>query len=228
MRIFFVVVRLVALGTTVAALISRADCVFATHTCRADNLLSYFTIQSNLAYAGLLLVLSVLGLAGWRERSWMTALRMLITTYLLVSGITFCLLILNAGLSDVPFLVPASSKVLHFVVPAYAIVDFLLNPAKRRLRLAVPLISLIFPVLYGIYTLIRGPATGWYPYVFLDPAWTGSYGAIGFYAAILAALILVLSSGLMLTTRLPSPLASLTHHQRRQIVMANGQPRGTT
>ncbi|TIH40157.1 Pr6Pr family membrane protein [Subtercola vilae] len=206
MRLFFVVVRILALGTVVTALIARADCVFATHTCRADNLLSYFTIQSNLAYAVLLAVLLVLGVAGWRERSWMTAVRMLLTTYLIVSGVTFCLLILNAGLSDIPFLVPASSKILHFVIPAYALIDFLLNPARRRLRWAVLGVSLIFPALYGAYTLIRGPATGWYPYIFFDPAWTGSYAATGFYAAILAALIAAISAGLVATTRLTSPL----------------------
>ncbi|QWT23382.1 Pr6Pr family membrane protein [Subtercola sp. PAMC28395] len=205
MRILFIVLRLAALVTTVSALISRADCVFTTGSCRASNLLSYFTVESNLAFVALLVYLLFHAITKRVEDERLTSVRALVTTYLIVSGITFVFLIVNAGLANYGFLIPTSEKMLHFVVPAYALVDFLLVPGRRRLHWGTALISLGFPLLYGIYTLVRGPAVGWYPYIFLDPQWAGSYSAVAVYAAILAGLIVAVSFALTATSRLPTP-----------------------
>lgn len=189
--------------TTSWALISRADCVFASRTCRATNLLSYFTIQSNIAFAlvtGFLIVCTILGL---RERAWLTTLRMIVTTYLIISGVTFAILVETAGLSDLAFLVPTSSKVLHFVVPVYAIMDFLFLPGRRRLRLRKILWVLVYPLAYTILTAVRGRALNWYPYVFFDPAWVGSYAGVAAYSAVLAGAFLTVAAVLSLASRLP-------------------------
>lgn len=201
-KVLFLVLRVVALATTVLALVSRADCVFASGSCRASNLLSYFTIESNLAFVVLLVLLLARGMHRL-EREWLTVLRALVTAYLVVSGLTFIALIANAGLADYVFLVPTSEKVLHFVVPSYAILDFVFAPGRRRLHWNTVWVSLAFPLLYAAYTLVRGPAVGWYPYIFLDPEWAGSYSVVGVYAAVLAALILAVSAGLIAASRLP-------------------------
>ncbi|RFA10005.1 hypothetical protein B7R54_12920 [Subtercola boreus] len=201
-KVVFLVLRIAALATTVLALVSRADCVFASGGCRASNLLSYFTIESNIAFVLLLVLLLARGLRR-PEREWLTALRALVTAYLVVSGVTFVALIVNAGLADYVFLVPTSEKVLHFVVPSYAILDFVFAPGRHRLHWNTVWVSLGFPLVYGIYTLVRGPAVGWYPYIFLDPQWAGSYAAVGVYAAVLAAVILAVSAALIAASRLP-------------------------
>ncbi|WP_147305895.1 Pr6Pr family membrane protein [Subtercola boreus] len=201
-KVLFLVLRVAALATTALALVSRADCVFASGGCRASNLLSYFTIESNIAFVVLLVLMLARGLRR-PEREWLTALRALITAYLVVSGVTFVALIVNAGLADYVFLVPTSEKVLHFVVPSYAILDFVFAPGRRRLHWNTVWVSLAFPLVYGAYTLVRGPAVGWYPYIFLDPAWAGSYSAVGVYAAILAGVILAVSAALIAASRLP-------------------------
>ncbi|RFA13408.1 hypothetical protein B7R22_12065 [Subtercola boreus] len=202
-KVLFVVLRIAALVTTAVALVSRADCVFASGGCRASNLLSYFTIESNIAFVALLVLMLARGLRR-PEREWLTALRALITAYLVVSGVTFVALIVNAGLADYVFLVPTSEKVLHFAVPSYAILDFVFAPGRRRLHWNTVWVSLLFPLVYGVYTLVRGPAVGWYPYIFLDPAWAGSYSAVGVYAAILAGVILAVSAALIAASRLPA------------------------
>ncbi|RFA19361.1 Pr6Pr family membrane protein [Subtercola boreus] len=202
MKVLFLVLRTAALVTTFLALLSRADCVFASGTCRASNLLSYFTIESNIAFVVLLVLLLARGLHR-AEREWLTVLRALVTAYLVVSGVTFVALIANAGIADYVFLVPTSEKVLHFVVPSYAILDFVFAPGRRRLHWNTVWVSLAFPLVYAAYTLVRGPAVGWYPYIFLDPQWAGSYSAVGVYAAVLAALILLVSAGLIAASRLP-------------------------
>jgi hypothetical protein len=185
------------------ALISRADCIFATHTCRATNLLSYFTIQSNIAFVLLTALLIVCTVLGRPERAWMTTLRVIVTSYLVISGVTFAILIETAGLGDFTFLVPMSSKVLHFVVPVYAILDYLLLPGRRRLRLRVSLWALLYPFAYAILTSVRGRALNWYPYVFFDPEWVGSYVGVVAYAALLACALVAVAGLLSLASRLP-------------------------
>lgn len=204
MRIALLLLRSAALIVSLWALIARADCVFATQTCRADNLLSYFTIESNVAFAVLLATLIVRDLVVKKaETMLITAIRAIITSYLIVSGATFALLLSYSGLGEYSFLVPVSSKVLHFVLPVYALADFLFHPARRKLRWFAPLAALIFPAAYAVYTLIRGHSVGWYPYIFLDPAWVGSYSGVAVYGAGLGGAILLLNFGLVAATRLP-------------------------
>lgn len=204
MRIAFVSIRVVALAVSVWALVARADCVFAPQGCRADNLISYFTIESNIAFAVLLVILISRDIVRRAETALLTTIRAIVTSYLIVSGATFALLMVYSGLSEYPFLVPLSSKVLHFVLPVFAVIDFLVNPARRRLRWLTPLASLIFPGAYAFYTLLRGSSVGWYPYIFLDPSWVGSYAGVAVYGAALGGAILVLNVGLVAITRLPT------------------------
>lgn len=202
-RVIVISARLAALVTTGWALISRADCVFATQTCRATNLLSYFTIQSNIAFALLTTLLIIRAILRVRERAWLTTLRVIITSYLIISGVTFAILMETAGLSDLPFLVPLSSRILHFVVPVYAIIDFLFLPGRLRLPLRVSLWTLIYPFAYAILTVVRGQALNWYPYVFFDPEWVGSYAGVVAYAALLAGALVAVAGVLTLASRLP-------------------------
>ncbi len=49
------------------------------------------------------------------------------------------------------------------------------------------LIWLVYPLLFAVYSLIRGPIVGWYPYPFLDPAHVGGYGVVALYCPGIAA-----------------------------------------
>lgn len=204
-RALIVAVRLAALVTTSWALISRADCVFVTHTCRATHLLSYFTIQSNIAFVALTTFLIVRTILGRSEPIWLTATRAIVTSYLVISGVTFAILLETAGLNDLPFLVPLSSNVLHFVVPVYAVIDVLVMPGRRRMPLRLALWALVYPFVYTILTAVRGQSLGWYPYVFFDPEWVGGYAGVVGYSAVLAVALVAVAGLLALATRLPEP-----------------------
>jgi hypothetical protein len=203
MRMMFLVVRVAALVTALWALISRADCVFATGTCLAANLFSYFTINSNMMLVLVLLIAMYYNALSIHEPEWLTAARALTTTYMIVSGTTFGLLLVNAELLNHLFLVPMSSKVLHFVLPAYALLDFLLVPARHRLHWSVAWLSMIFPFIWAVYTLVRGRLAGWYPYFFLNPDLVGGYQTVLIYSAVVAAFILLISFLVIALSRLP-------------------------
>lgn len=215
MRIVVVAVRACALAVAVWALVSRADCAFVTRTCLGSNLFSYFTVHS-----AVLLILTVLlallhTAAGAPEPGWLTGLRAMATTYTVVSGAVFGVLLANAELFGHLFLVPLSSQVLHFVLPVYAVADFLLAPGRRRLRWASTWASTVFPALWALYTLVRGRLVGWYPYFFLDPDLVGGYRAVGTYALGLSVLILAVSFLTVAATRLPAVPAGSAHGRLR-------------
>ncbi|WP_035769034.1 Pr6Pr family membrane protein [Arthrobacter castelli] len=203
MRMLFLIVRVAALVTGLWALMWRADCVFATGTCLAANLFSYFTIHSNIMLVLVLMIAMYYGASSIHEPEWLTAARALTTTYMIVSGTTFGVLLVNADLLNHLFLVPLSSKVLHFVLPAYAVLDFLLVPARHRLHWSIGWLSMIFPLIWTVYTLIRGRLAGWYPYFFLNPDLVGGYRTVLIYAGVLAAFILLVSFIVVALSRLP-------------------------
>lgn len=197
-----VLVRALALAVALHALVSRAHCA-VSGTCSGSNLFSYFTIHSVVMVVLSVLAALLLTALGRSEPVWLTVGRALATTYMLVSGIVFALLLFNASLFDYLFLVPLSSKVLHFVLPVYAALDFLLAPGRNRLRWSALWISLVFPAVWGVYTFVRGELVGWYPYFFLDPHQVGGWGAVALYASVVCGLLLLVATAVTAVTRLP-------------------------
>jgi len=57
---------------------------------------------------------------------------------------------------------------LHVVVPLLAVLGWLFFGPRPRVTITVVLLGLIWPAAWLAYTLIRGAATGWYPYPFLN------------------------------------------------------------
>ena len=48
------------------------------------------------------------------------------------------------------------------------LVDWFVDPPRHRLGLRVALAWLAYPLAWIAYTLVRGSATDWYPYPFVD------------------------------------------------------------
>ena len=69
--------------------------------------------------------------------------------------------------------VPWDNTVLHYIIPAVALIDYLLDRPRHRLHFSRSFLWMVYPVAYIIYALVRGQLTGWYPYPFLNPATDG-------------------------------------------------------
>lgn len=197
------VLRAAALVVAVWAVVSRADCALVTGTCPGFHLFSYFTVHSTLLLIVAVLLALLSTAVNGAEPVWLTAFRALATTYTVVSGTVFAVLLANAELFGHLFLVPLSSKVMHFVLPVYAVADFLLGPYRHRLRWSTVWVAMIFPALWAVYTLARGRMVGWYPYFFLDPDRVGGYHAVGMYSLGVSVLILLVALSVVAASRLP-------------------------
>lgn len=167
---------------TATAIVYAVSVQFHTSVLRHDadpvNFFSYFTILSNIFIAVIFLV-SATGL--FRDKKPGLALecsRGAATLYMTTTGIIYAMLLSQY---DLGLTLPWVNFVLHQFVPVLAILDWMIAPPERRLSFRIWWSWLSFPLLYVIYTLIRGPIAHWYPYPFLDPNEPGGYGRVFVY-----------------------------------------------
>jgi hypothetical protein len=140
----------------------------------ADNFFSFFTIQSNIG-AATVLVLTALVRPAERSRSF-EAVRAAATFYIAITGLVFALLL--SGLQEQLDTHNAfANAVVHYVIPIAAVVDWLIDPPRHRLSARIAVAWLAYPLAWFTYTLIRGSVVGWYPYPFVDVSEHG-YGRV--------------------------------------------------
>ncbi|WP_349744579.1 Pr6Pr family membrane protein [Roseateles cavernae] len=150
------------------------------------NFFSYFTNLSNLLAASMLLVLALdelLNSSRLAARPGWQGLRARSIANMLVVGLVFAVLLRNV---DLGALLPWINFVLHTLMPCALLLDWWLRPPAADHGLAVSArslgLTLLFPALYLIYVMLRGSATGWYPYPFLRPDQAGGGLAVSAYA----------------------------------------------
>ncbi|MFC9963486.1 Pr6Pr family membrane protein [Nocardia ignorata] len=132
------------------------------------NYFSYFTIESNILAV---LVLLVGGLLAPQGPGWQVV-RGAVTLYMLITMVVYAVLLANI---DVMLTDKWINDIMHRYLPLVLVADWVLVAMGRRLATTPELVGkwLIFPLLYGAYTLIRGPIVDWYPYPFIDPRHQG-------------------------------------------------------
>ncbi len=187
----------VAFGTIAADILLT---VLAAGGVDLGNYFGQFTILS-------VLFVGCVALAGVREQrlpAWWVEVRGSAVVAILVTAVLHALLLGGAaGASG-----PVVNAVLHQVVPALAVLEWLLVPSARSPRWWSPLAGLVFPVVYLAYTLVRGLFVGWYPYAFVDPTLPGGYARLFssltvVLVAFVAVAILVMVAGLLRQKALP-------------------------
>jgi hypothetical protein len=164
----FGILRLLVAATGVVALIGDINFTLGTGPFAVANFFSYFTVESMIIAICVFVIGAVIALRRDQDPLWLDMLRVLSTTWLIVSGIVFAVILVEGTLRGVPVWAPWSSQLLHFWIPAYAIVDWLVAPA-RDVPWRTVLWVMIFPAVWVVFTMIRGANVFWYPYFFLDP-----------------------------------------------------------
>jgi hypothetical protein len=172
----------------------------------AANFFSYFTIESNIIAV---ISLAISGWYAWNGESprWLELLRGAATIYMTITGIVYNLLLSNI---DVNTPIPWINVVLHYTIPTIMVIDWLVDLPRTRVPVRTSLIWLGFPLLYLVYSLIRGPIVDWYPYPFLDPRISG-YGTVAAMALAIAVAAFLFALIAAFSTRLhiaPTPVAA--------------------
>ncbi|WP_200331528.1 Pr6Pr family membrane protein [Leucobacter sp. L43] len=153
------------------------------------NFFSFFTILSNVLAVIVLTASAVVISLGKRPPLWFWAVFTAMSTYMVTTGIVYNALLRGVSL-DQESTLGWSNEVLHLIGPLFVAALWWFAPARaglswRHLRLAA-----VFPLAWGVYTVLRGVVVGWYPYPFMNPAQPGGYGAVLGYMAAIAAVII--------------------------------------
>jgi hypothetical protein len=196
------VLRIVLAAVAIIALIGDYGYVLGFTSFATYNFFSYFTVHSALAAVAVFVLASLVSFRHEADPAWLDQLRILVTTYLIVSGTVFFTIVIQSSSRDYVIDVPWSSQLLHFWIPFLALIDWLADSGKARLKWKSLRWVAVYPLLWGGFTLIRGPLVGWYPYFFLDPVQVSSPWETLGYCAIALALIMAIATALTGTSRI--------------------------
>jgi len=164
---------------------------------------SYFTIESNLIAAG---VLIASGSNALRDRPRSDSLDMwrgAATLYMVTTGLGYSLLL--AGDNDA--LLVWADVVVHYVMPVVLVADWVADRPPVPIAFDRVLAWMAFPTVFFAYTLVHGALADWYPYPFLDVADRG-YPAVILTGAIVGLLMIGLSWLLARVTGRGDPAAA--------------------
>ena len=195
--------RLLLAGVGVVALLGYFDYVLGFATFQIFNYFSYFTVQSAMAAVGTFVAAAIVAFRHTTDPPWLDWFRLLVTTYIIVSGIVFLTIVIQSSSLDYTIEVPWSSQLLHFWIPTIALPDWLTDVGKARLPWPILAWVLVAPSTWGVFTLIRGSVVGWYPYFFLDPVQVRGPFETAIYCLLALLLFTVVAAILTSTSRLP-------------------------
>lgn len=192
-KVFFGLLGFSAIVTEIAVLLDR-------QSFNPVNFFSYFTILSNVFAVVTLLFGAYIVASKTKQRWFSDLLRGAATLYMVITGIVFSLLLANienATLTAVAW----DNTVLHYIMPIAVFIDWLIDRSRSKFSYKTSLLWLAFPIIYVVYSLVRGMAINWYPYPFLNPEVNGYTGVVVTVIGI-ALTSLVLSCVLIWTPRL--------------------------
>jgi hypothetical protein len=127
------------------------------------NVFAYFTVQSNILVG---VTTALLALRPERASTLFAVLRL---TALVAITVTFAVFhTVLAGLQDLSGQAAFADALLHTVVPVLAVGGWLVFGPRGLATHRVAVFTLIFPLAWAAFTLLRGPAADFYPYPFID------------------------------------------------------------
>lgn len=133
----------------------------------------YFTVQSNLLYAAVLLFM----LTSTSRPGWFAQLRGAATAYIILTGVIYAVLLAEPD-ELWSWNIDFRNLAHHRIVPIMAAVDWLLIRSPQPLRVRRAWLWMVYPLVYLGCSWIRWLVDGWVPYPFLDPVANGVVGLI--------------------------------------------------
>ncbi|HWU79232.1 MAG TPA: Pr6Pr family membrane protein [Caulobacter sp.] len=172
LRIWRVLIAAIAcLGPVLQYGLMVHDETLVSAAVKSVEFFSYFTVLSNMLAAAALVAPLVAPsttrpfgrFAVWAEQS---GPRAAIATYLTITAVVYHLLL--AGLWKLEGLRLVSNAILHTVTPAAFLIDLALRGGRGEARWIAAAKAMAFPALFGLWTLVHGALSGFYPYPFMN------------------------------------------------------------
>jgi hypothetical protein len=149
---------------------------YFSHPINVVNFFSYFTILVNIVVT-LWFLLAFQAMQTKQVHWWgyQPRIKGAIITAGTVVILVYWTLLVSIPIPNVPGEI--ANFLLHLLVPAGMWIDWIIarDAIPQGFWQMVPA-WLVFPVAFGIYSVIRGQFVNWYPYYFLDPSVVGGIG----------------------------------------------------
>jgi hypothetical protein len=221
-RAAFGALRLGVAALCAAALVFRFVWGLGSATFTPGNFFAYLTVQSNLVFLVVTVLAGIASLRGLDDARWLDTARATVLSLTLSSGVIFAIIVAQAGQRGLRIDVPWSDQLLHFVIPALAVLDWVSAPGRGRAPWRTVAFTAVFTAAWGAFTFFRGQIVGWYPYFFLDPAQVTSLGELVLLSALSLVLFCGIASGIVALSR-TTPLAERVNAHYRSGRSASGK-----
>ncbi len=189
-------VRLATAAAIFGSIVWQISDRLANNLFRPGEYFAYFTIDSSLIAA---VALAVSGVWAWLGRQETRVLHLVRLS--VVASATIVAVVYNAllrGSANLPadgdYVWPVlPNEILHVWGPVVILLDWLLVQGYKKLPIKAAFWVLVFPGAWAVFSLVRGLATGWWPYWFIDP--TGEGGISGMLTYIAGIMVFFIAMG---------------------------------
>ncbi|HMI03857.1 MAG TPA: Pr6Pr family membrane protein [Pedobacter sp.] len=163
------------------------------------QIISYYTIQTNLLIAAAMTCILIKPGSKLGNFFSRTSVLTAIAVYILIVGLIYATIL--KGIWKLEGLFKLTDFLLHTLSPIAYVLFWIIFVPKDKIKWKSLLSWALFPLLYLIYSLIRGAISGYYPYPFVDAAKFG-YAQVAINAVGVLLLFLAISSLLIGVARL--------------------------
>lgn len=163
--------------------------VFPTAAGRIFNVFCFFTIDSNVIVGVTCLLLAI---RLDRPSTVFRVFRLMGLVGITITGIVYHVAI--ARLVEFDGWALVADQITHTIVPIAAVVGWLMYGPRGMVSWRIAGLALLYPIVWILFTLIRGPIVDWYPYHFIDVITIG-YGKAALNSLWIALLFLAVSAG---------------------------------
>jgi hypothetical protein len=156
-----------AVCTQFALTLSRVEIKGLTYTSEILRYWGYMTIWTNTLVTLIWAAAAFNIQKGWMVHLRLHSMRTAAAMYILFVGVVYHWL-LSTYMQFSTRLDWFNDFILHTIVPIFYVIYWLFLLPKTIIRPSAALQFMIYPLVYGVYTFIRGEMTGQYPYPFFD------------------------------------------------------------
>jgi len=156
---------------------------------------AYFSIVTAIL-AGLFLITTGFGLLlKIEDTKWVEIARLSLAVALIVVGVVYHALLADAAndVRDGDYAWPGlPNEIIHTYAPILAAIEYLISVRAFRIRLRAFIWVAVFPLTWLVLSIVRGSATNWWPYWFINPNGEAGLGGMLTYIGAITLFFLIL------------------------------------
>ena len=198
---FRLLIGIALLGSVAWQVLDR----LANNIFRPTEYFAYFSIVGSIATGVLALVAGSYLLLSKSETKFLNIARLSSAAAMVVIGVVYHALLADAAgdVRDGEYAWPVlPNEIIHTYGPIAVAIEYLISLKSPKVRLRAALWVTVFPLTWLAFSIVRGLATDWWPYWFINPNGDGGIETVLFYVSAITIFFITLGfliQGLRLT-----------------------------